>query len=1622
VRILFYGYINDRRVYTSAVVGGTSKGSSYVTLSGSQANCKIKFVWDVSANNLKTYYDTGSGWTLLKEYTSLGTSGFSTPIYMPCLSYNNDLPDVNFKYSNFNFTGTFESGTVSGGDAIIYRTSGNWTSDTISITTGKKLKSMTIDVSGLGTYYNITKVEWLNSTGTVKAYNNTVITSGTSITYYSDALTSGSFDYLNDTENMKIKIYLQSNGTSTPTIEDIYGYYETTAGFFLNNLYELDSYNIDNTTNIEFAENQTVRIKANISGCFYKGIYYPKITIYYPNGTIAINQKNMTNESVLLNNTPIIYYYNYTINVSDVGFWDVKIEGVSGEATKEDVFYTGQIWNDSWHNRSGTTFPFRLKINISDPDIIDRRWEVIDQWINFSYKAHNNSIRVCYYNGTHMIEIPSQYYNSTINADGTFNSANIVFMTSLERNTNRTFYVYYSKYNLGPPNYVTDLYPQNQTNNYIFNNSKYNITNTKNHGGVITYAKCIEGTNTNIGGYESFELGAAIHWLTSSAAISSVSDPEYVTFTRGPLFSKLEVSSRYKSGGAAYYNLSYIYYAHNPYYIEEINTTTQLSDSWDHYNDFEFIPDDGIFTNVSWKNSTGTYTYPVTTGNGPDYTDLTGIEWIIFYNNNTGNTYGDIFLEREYADLTTPTFYFYDTADYELYRRTIAQSYSPDAGDYFYAKKAGIIWNGFTYIKEFNETYYRITNPVNVTTNQTSETYDTEHPLYSENTNYLNYTPQNPTDTQNITCFSFWTDNLGIDHVTLIENSTGTNITHTNVFDATKGNLSGWANYTMNANNIIPGNITCIFIAYDIASLTNITNFTFYVLDATKPIITNISYFPNTTADLDPNVDINITVNVTDTGIMDKVILQYRANNTGIWANKTMSLFSGTLYNATIKPNAEANWTIRIIANDTLGNINISASQNITVKYDKTWYLIPTTFSETSSQAGESANVTNITINNTGDYDLNFSVRTTSTTGFDPTKVTYYISNTKYNTNNKNITVNKGASQIITIELTALNNPRTDNIVINVTANETTENSTSQLCSGTFISSIVGPYLELTFYDYPSSIYQGNNSSIGLKVRNIGNEIANDVWVKYTLPSGWSIGDSDYLNKSLGDVFSYDVYWNNITELKISSSAQTGDQTLFVEANSSTGGYSNASIVITILQSGTTVTTTEEEQPTGGGGGGSSGGISGMQREKLFQTQEIYELVKGRDNKFIIKVENTFPNTTIENITLKATGLLSKYISIYPEFVSSLSENKSVNFTVVINAPKYFTKGDHKLEFIIKSKLKNLRTGNIQDMTEEREIILSIHDISRETAKEYIEKSKCILNEMMESDMIVTDIQSLFNSSITEFNKRNYETVQELYQKIEKIYQNAIEAKNIIKELEEKINVANYKLGLNTDKTKRILNLAKLAFTRGDYSKAIERLNEAKLTFALETKGEYNIPFLIITYWYYTLAIIVTIIITGFLLYKQMRLFYINHKLKTLNHEQNVLLGLMKVVQRDAFERKAMSMNEYIEAMFEYEKRLNKVVKDIIKYESEKAHLFKLSGKYRALQSERKRLLDLIKKTQKEFLTKGKYETRIYKNKMKSYSERFSEIEEQLASLEARRAIKKRKFKLLKWLKWKKGK
>jgi hypothetical protein len=301
-------------------------------------------------------------------------------------------------------------------------------------------------------------------------------------------------------------------------------------------------------------------------------------------------------------------------------------------------------------------------------------------------------------------------------------------------------------------------------------------------------------------------------------------------------------------------------------------------------------------------------------------------------------------------------------------------------------------------------------------------------------------------------------------------------------------------------------------------------------------------------------------------------------------------------------------------------------------------------------------------------------------------------------------------------------------------------------------------------------------------------------------------------------------------------------------------------------------------------------------------------------------------------------------------------------------------------------------------------VTLEILEMSRGDANKIINDSQNILQQMNSSGFYLKDVQTILDSMQIEYTNLKFNNLRDLGKNINEIYTAAIESKKLIAEINASVIEAE-KNGVSVSETKKLLYLSEIIFKRGDYLGAYAKLKEARSSLLLETKGEFNILYAIKNNPIETLGILISISIIGLGSGYLIRLGLLKRKMKYLLSEEALLLELMKVIQRDCFEKNKLSMEEYNEAMNQYENRLGFIIREKVKTEAEISNMNKLSGKKRALAEEKKRLTELVRMIQDDYMNKGKIDTRVYENMLRSYATRLSKVQEELAYIDAQEEL-----------------
>ena len=793
----------------------------------------------------------------------------------------------------------------------------------------------------------------------------------------------------------------------------------------------------------------------------------------------------------------------------------------------------------------------------------------------------------------------------------------------------------------------------------------------------------------------------------------------------------------------------------------------------------------------------------------------------------------------------------------------------------------------------------------------------------------------------------------------------------------------------------------------DLAINVNVSETRNVTIDFTNPSIINITNAPSSEADLDPNVTVNVTSNITDNIQVNQIVLQYKIQNETNWNETSMIILSGNLYRASFNATI-GNWSYRIVANDTVGNQNISSITNISVIIDQTW-TNSTVFPSVKAIVQDEPrlfSIGNLTLNNTGDVDLNFTINATQTwIGFNgtynSTNMTVRINQT-FNTSTFNVTANTTGFAV-------------GEYNFNVTIYAFTINPTlvsSQTLSGkVVIQNVAGPFFTVTITTYDTTVTQGNTGiTLSASAKNDGTGDATGTWLAWTLPSGWT-NTSGVLNKSIGFLGTGTTVSNAIT-VSISSSASTGTQTIIASAGSNENATGNDTKTVTV--SSTTPTTIVAT--TAGGGGGGSGALieKVLSGEEILSSSETFDLVRGYSNSFPVSVKNIFERTTLENVSIRIEGFLSQYLSISPTIIDKIAFNELKQFNVTITSPEYMEKGSNDLTIIIAGKI----VGNTvrKDFTETRNVKLAIHTVSEEAVSASLEQAMSYISEMERAGFPAAKISKLLAQAKESLTDHDFDGAKDLTEKIKDGKEIAFKTYNLIQEIRSKIGLYGSIAGaFNSSKitgaflifptrfteTKDMINLAQAAFEREDFDTSLQRVKDAELTLALE-KGEFSPIFFLIDNWW---AIIISISIlstSGLFGYQTYLKATISQRIVNLEREEDSIRELMEENQRKHFKEKTIGTETFHKAISQYQKRLSKIRQLRVKLRHKRTRLLKPREVIKDLEEERKEVMKLLKNLQEDYFVNKRITKDTFDEESKVYNERLAEIEDEQVTLETK--------------------
>ncbi|HUU90215.1 MAG TPA: LamG domain-containing protein, partial [Phycisphaerae bacterium] len=379
------------------------------------------------------------------------------------------------------------------------------------------------------------------------------------------------------------------------------------------------------------------------------------------------------------------------------------------------------------------------------------------------------------------------------------------------------------------------------------------------------------------------------------------------------------------------------------------------------------------------------------------------------------------------------------------------------------------------------------------------------------------------------------------------------------------GALYNSSQYALNASfsSLADANYTYRAYTVDSAGNVNSTGLFGMQVDTTTPFYNMVEAMPNTTADVDPGVLINVTVNVSTVRMsVSSVTLEYKSSVDLGYTNKTMYLDTDGLYRSNFTTDSsERTYIYRIWSNNSIGEANYSNTATLLSFWDHTWTIDRSDFGSVLGFIGNISVVGGILINNTGDDTMLFTMTALNY----PLPV--YFNGTA---NSKCFTLDgKNATGFdVTAQFSSITGTQTT-LTINTTATYGAGVSSPpyNTTTATLITYTGGPYLDASISGYNATVVQGMTAYFNSTVTNLGNETANQTWINWSLASGMS-NSSGLLELAAGSMSSGAGSHSNVTVYVDPASVSAGAASITLKANCTNCTEATASVSMAILCSG----------------------------------------------------------------------------------------------------------------------------------------------------------------------------------------------------------------------------------------------------------------------------------------------------------------------------------------------------------------------------------------------------------------------------------------------------------------------
>ena len=676
-----------------------------------------------------------------------------------------------------------------------------------------------------------------------------------------------------------------------------------------------------------------------------------------------------------------------------------------------------------------------------------------------------------------------------------------------------------------------------------------------------------------------------------------------------------------------------------------------------------------------------------------------------------------------------------------------------------------------------------------------------------------------------------------------------------------------------------------------------------FTIDNTAPILNDVSYSPSTASELDPDIAINFSSNVTDNLAVEAVTIQYKKEGDSEFQNASTTN-SGDIYDGSVTPGSEGIWIMRIVAWDTSNNTYTGDNLTFNITYEHTWSRYPASFNTTSALLSTNTTVGNIIISNTGDFVLSFNISKTSA------MPAVYFNNTP---DSIQVSVSPGASSQVSMEVTGQSLESQQAISILIDAFNASAEPDYDYTNFTFVSYVSGPYLDVEITEYDATVTQGQQRiALTARITNVGNETANNIYAYWNLPTGWTAKTNLTANYSSLGIGQQEVFTRYIN---LESDAPAGDYDITVYVNCSEGksdsNYRNVNVNSSEEQTETPVV-----KHSGGGGGG----IATLQKNTRLNItlQQEIEVERGANQSIGGFLENT-GDTDLKNISIMLDGFPLTHYKITPDVLDQLEANATKSFSLLLNIPEYFGSEKHEVTVVVKA----LADNTWKEFSKTMIIIVVTED--KPSALICFENAAARINELYKKGIGITGLSAKLEEAKKDYDSNDYSLADNLCDQVQKDAELALKTKEQL----DSINSAYAGLGKEVSELSELIKLSQEAFEREDYALASQRAGQAELLTQMKEKEvQQSLSYktnIIKENWDRIIPVLVLIIIGGMFVHFSASLNAIKKRIRATEMRKENVKNKIKEVQEKYFVEKLISDKIYAREMEHYRSMLAEI-------------------------------------------------------------------------------------------------